>query len=242
MGKIKSFLLLCFLVFATNVSARDIYVVCVGISNYESIQSLRLPQEDAKAIAELYKVHTDNVSIITGRFATRSTILKECRNMFSKAKKGDMIVFSFSGHGFKGGLCPYDMKPNGSNAIQYEDIQQIMRSSDAAQKIIIADACFSGGLRISESGHYDHNGSNVILFLSSRNGETSQESLFMKNGVFTTYLLQGLRGGADSNRDRNISAKELFSFVSNNVKAKTDNRQHPVMWGNFDDNFIFMRW
>ena len=242
MGKIKSLILLCFLSLATNISARDIYVVCVGISNYENIQSLRLPQEDAKAISELYKVHTDDVSIITGRFATRSTILKECQNMFSKAQKGDMVVFSFSGHGFKGGLCPYDMKVDGANAILYEDIQRIMRSSDATHKIIIADACFSGGLRIAEAGNDNHNDANVILFLSSRDGETSQESLFMKNGIFTTYLLQGLRGGADYNRDRKISAKELFSFVSKNVKEKTGNLQHPVMWGNFDDNFIFMQW
>ena len=218
-------------------------MVCVGISNYENIQSLRLPQEDAKAISALYKAHTKNVSIVTGRFATRATILKRCEDIFSKAQKGDMIVFSFSGHGFQGGLCPYDMKVDGANAIRYEDIQRIMRLSDATQKIIIADACYSGCLRIApSSGSGNRNDSNVILFLSSRNGETSKESLFMKNGVFTTYLLQGLRGAADSNRDRKISAKELFTFVSKNVKEKTDNKQHPVMWGNFDDNFTFIQW
>ena len=243
MDKIKSLLLFSLLFLFMEASAKDIYVVCVGVSNYENIPSLRLPQEDAKSIAELYKVHTRNVSILTGRYATKAAILKECRNMFSKAKSGDMVVFSFSGHGLKGGLCPYDMGKDGSNGILYEDIQRIMRASSADQKIIIADACFSGGLRMSESGNgSSHDDSNVILFLSSRDGETSQESLFMKNGIFTTYLLQGLRGGADSNRDRRISAKELFTFVSRNVREKTDDSQHPVMWGNFNDNFIFMQW
>lgn len=242
MDRIRLLLLACFLSIAANISAKDIYVVCVGISNYESIQSLKLPQEDAKAVAELYRAHSDNVSIITGRFATRTTVLNECRSMFSKAREDDMVVLFFSGHGLEGGLCPYDIKADGTNAILYQDVQKIMSTSDAAQKIIIADACFSGGLRVNDVKGKSNNYSNVILFLSSRNGETSQESLFMKNGIFTTYLLRGLRGAADTDRDRKISAKELFSFVSENVKKKTGDQQHPVMWGNFDDELIFMQW
>lgn len=241
---IKSLICGLFLLVSVTLQAHDTYVVCVGISNYENISSLLLPQADAVSIAELYKVHTRNVSVMTGKYATRSAILKECEAMFSRADKGDMIVFSFSGHGFQGGLCPYDMEEDGANGLLYEDIQKIMRYSKATRKVIMADACFSGGLRIGDLGEesHSHGDSNIVLFLSSRSGELSQESLFMKNGVFTTYLLRGLRGGADSNGDRKISAKEIFSFVSRNVRQKTGNRQHPVMWGNFDDDFIFMQW
>lgn len=48
--------------------------------------------------------------------------------------------------------------------------------------------------------------------------------------------------GADSNLDRKITAKELFDFVHQGVVEKSDDEQHPVMWGNFDDNWVLMQW
>lgn len=81
-----------------------------------------------------------------------------------------------------------------------------------------------------------------MLFLSSRSGETSIESPFMVNGFFTSFLLRGLRGGADTNHDRKITAKELFTFVHQGVVEKSDGRQHPVMWGQFDDHWVLMDW
>ena len=55
-------------------------------------------------------------------------------------------------------------------------------------------------------------------------------------------LVRALKGGADVNRDRVITAKELFSAVSKGVKELSDNRQHPVMWGNFPDDMPVMVW
>ncbi len=64
----------------------------------------------------------------------------------------------------------------------------------------------------------------------------------MANGYFTTHLLRGLRGGADVNRDRKITARELFLFVNQRVVEKSNDRQHPVMWGYFDDGDVVMEW
>ena len=61
-------------------------------------------------------------------------------------------------------------------------------------------------------------------------------------GFFTSFLLRGLRGGADTNHDRKITAKELFTFVHQGVVEKSDGKQHPVMWGQFDDNWVLMDW
>ena len=60
----------------------------------------------------------------------------------------------------------------------------------------------------------------------------------MRNGIFTTYLLSGLEGSADTNRDGRVTAKELFTFVSRRVRSATGNLQHPVMWGKFDSDMI----
>jgi uncharacterized caspase-like protein len=83
---------------------------------------------------------------------------------------------------------------------------------------------------------------NVLLFLSSRTEETSMERKDMQNGFFTTYLQKGLKGGADGDRNRAITAKELFDYVSNGVSQLSGGSQHPVMWGNFDDNMVVMQW
>lgn len=64
----------------------------------------------------------------------------------------------------------------------------------------------------------------------------------MKNGFFTEYLVKGLKGNADSNRDRKITTKELFDFVNSRVAIQSNGLQHPVMWGNFNDSTIIIEW
>ena len=81
-----------------------------------------------------------------------------------------------------------------------------------------------------------------MLFLSSRSDETSIERRDMQNGFFTTYLQKGLRGAADVNKDRIITARELFNYVQKNVVSISNDRQHPVMWGKFSDNMPVMKW
>ena len=233
----------CILGNAMCIGKGDIYVVSVGVANYQNISGLVLPEKDAKAIAELYKTRTKNVILITGKYATKARILKSLKDQFSRAKEEDMIVFSFSGHGYPGGICPFDMSAKDDSGVSYREIRNILKQSRAKRKIIFADACFSGGLRNNTSNHqHNHNDADVLLFLSSRGGETSIESPFMVNGFFTTYLLRGLRGGADTDRNRKITAKELFLFVSQGVKERSKDQQHPVMWGKFDDGYVLMDW
>lgn len=246
MKRVISVLILGLLICHLSAYAQkgDIYVVAVGISNYETINDLRLPEKDAKSIANLYKTQTKNVILITGKYATKTMILKSLKNQFKRAKENDIVVFSFSGHGYQGGICPYDMTAKLESGISYNEIRAIMKQSRAKRKVIFADACYSGGLRSNKqnSSNNSNEDVNVILFLSSRGNETSIESPFMLNGYFTTYLIRGLRGGADGDRNRIITAKELFTFVSNGVKEVSKEKQHPVMWGKFDDDFILMNW
>ena len=82
----------------------------------------------------------------------------------------------------------------------------------------------------------------MVFFLSSRTDEKSQERRGWRNSLFTAYLERGLRGGADTDRDRTITARELFDFVSQGVAKDSKQRQHPVMWGKFDDEMPMMVW
>lgn len=220
----------------------ETYVVCVGIGNYADpqVQNLSKTEADAKAMAEFYKKGTKNVITITGKYATKSQILKSLRSQFGRAKANDKIVFYFSGHGYPGGFCPYDMTKI-EEGLKYSDVIGIMQQSKANSKFIFADACHSGAIR-QNGADSDPKAGNVLLFLSSRGNEYSAESPFLANGYFTKNLLRGLGGGADANKDKRITAKELFNYVSDGVKSQTNNHQHPVMWGKFDDNLTIVEY
>ena len=220
----------------------ETYVVCVGIGNYAApkVKNLTKTEADAKAMAEFFKKGTQNVRTITGKYATKSQILKSLNSQFSRATTDDKIIFFFSGHGYPGGFCPYDMTKI-EEGLKYSDVISIMQKSKAKNKFIFADACHSGAIRQNDSNTEPKAG-NVLLFLSSRGNEYSAESPFLANGYFTKHLLRGLGGGADVNKDKRITAKELFNYVSDGVKSQTNDRQHPVMWGKFDDDLTIVEY
>ena len=135
--------------------------------------------------------------------------------------------------------------------VTYSEVQQVIQTCRADNKQLYIDACFSGGLRTTaspsdsstpsaETSFTDSQG--VMLFLSSRTNETSQENPWASNGFFTQYLLKGIKGAADTDGNRIITAKEIFTYVSDNVAERTKGKQHPVMWGKFNDSMRVMNW
>lgn len=232
------------------LAARGItHVVAVGVSDYQCINDLRLAQQDAKAIASYYRQaipdeQTVDVHLLTNQNATKERVLKLLRETFGKAAKEDVILFFFSGHGFQSGFCTYDTNCGYGKYITYDELKQIYKESKAERKMIFADACYSGAFRGEKkqkaSASSSFSNQHVLLFLSSRTDEVSMEHADMKNGYFTTFLLSGLKGKADQNNDRIVTAKELFTYVNKEVKAISNDRQHPVMWGKFSDNLILM--
>ena len=230
------------ILYSTFTLHAETYVVCVGIGNYADpkIPNLEKTEKDAISMASFYKKGTKNVITITGKYATKVQIMNSIRSQFARAKDGDKIVFYFSGHGYPGGFCPYDMHSI-NDGLTYSDVVNVMAKSKAKDKIIFADACNSGAIRQSKSSSKPNTG-NVLLFLSSRGNENSIESPLLSNGFFTNYLLHGLGGKADANGDKAITAKELFDFVSQGVIQLSKNTQHPVMWGDFPDNMVIVKY
>ena len=244
-------LLLFILLALSSLSAtgRTIYVLSVGISDYRYISDLQKTENDAREFSELYMTHTKNVTTLLGSQATRENILSSLRSCFAKAGADDIVVFFFSGHGDKGGLCAYDTKGR-STLVRYAEVQKAIGSCKAANKQLFIDACYSGGLRDGKKTARpattarpplsDTQG--IMLFLSSRTGETSQENRWADNGFFTQYLIKGLKGAADTDSDRIITAKEIFTYVSAKVSERTRKKQNPVMWGKFNDNMHILNW
>lgn len=222
-------------VFATN----KVHLVSVGISDYPgTANDLTLSARDAASVKWLYEKNSNAVTaLLTNSAATKESILAAIRRTFRYSSSDDIVVFFFSGHGYKGGFVAYD------GYLSYEEIRQAMSVTHCKNKMIFADACFSGKMRQGTSEvTQEHERSSVMLFLSSRDNETSIERRDMKNSFFTSCLIDALRGKSDLNRDRKITAKELFKFVSDNVRALSKNKQHPVMWGHFSDDMPVIVW
>ena len=112
-------------------------------------------------------------------------------------------------------------------------------------QICIADACHSGGLLAMKGAdannallkYYEalaQSSPGSALILSSKSSETSLESSGLRQGVFSHFLIRGLKGEADTNFDNIIGVQELFDFTYHNVRSYTGSRQSPVIKGNFD--------
>lgn len=226
---------------AAAVFAQKTYVVAVGLNNYDNGQNpLPCSIGDARAISKFFDSYTDSeVFMLKDKNATRSHILKVLKQQFSKSTEADEVIFAYSGHGFDGGLSCYDTK----NVIYCSEIQELMRKTKARRKIMFINACHSGSFSKKYGSDprargYKSNKSNVMLYLSSRANESSWENRLMTNSYFFNRLIEGLRGAADRNGDRKVTARELFNYVNAKVINDTDNVQHPQMYGNFADDMV----
>ena len=113
---------------------------------------------------------------------------------------------------------------------------------------VFLDACFTGQTRNSEM--LIANARPIVIrpiaaeippnvtVISAASGSQISGSLEEKeHGLFTYYLLKGLGGDADSNKDKSININELKLFVSSKVKeqAALDGReQTPEIQGSAD--------
>ncbi len=234
---VRALLLLAVAVLFTGTASAKTYIVCVGIADYPGERNdLYLCAKDARTIQWLFDKNGDaETTVLTDREATVSNICAAMRRLYAKAGKKDAVAIFYSGHGNAGSLECRD------GELSYDELCRIFDESKARRRFAFINACFSGTLRRNHD-LAALNKKEVMFFMSSRSGEYTLENSFMRNGIFTAYLQQGLRGSADTDRNRKITARELFEYVSQKVREKTDDRQHPVMWGKFDDDMVIMSW
>ncbi|MCP4159960.1 MAG: hypothetical protein GY760_07800 [Deltaproteobacteria bacterium] len=154
-------------------------------------------------------------------------------------------------------LLPYDAQYDdiASSGFPMWDIETAIKRFIKAKKVvIIADACHSGGVgqtfeiaRRSNRGlkinkinagfqNLSEIGDGVCVISASDDKQMSQESSKWGkgHGVFTYFLLQGLKGKADYNKDKNVNLGELMPYISQKVRRATRNAQSPIVSGKFD--------
>lgn len=233
----KKRLLLAWMMLCAITLQAKTYLVSVGIADYPGTEhDLRISDNDAKTIAKVFSVAKQaTVSTLINEQATQSALLSTMHTSFMNANSEDIVFLYFSGHGTPGALVCHD------GLLTYQHLFKMLKGCKASRKVIIVDACYAGKMRTTRQQTDSYNAQNVMLFLSSRTNEVSRESRYL-NSLFTIFLERGLRGGADTNRDRYITARELYDFVHKGVIEASGNKQHPVMWGKFDNNMTVINW
>ena len=233
-----------------------IWAVIVGVGRYTSMPSLKFTDDDAYRFYSFLKspeggaLPDNQIAVLVDEDATRANILRTMRQYFLKADANDVVLFYYSGHGIEGAFLPVDYD-GFNNKLRHEEIKQVFNESKAKHKLCIADACHSGTLTynnnfaakgpapVSMQRYYqafeDTNGG-IALLMSSKAEELSLEDHGLRQGVFTYYVLQGLKGQADKNGDYLVTIKELYNFVYAKVREYTANVQTPILTGNYDDN------
>jgi hypothetical protein len=133
------------------------YALCIGINDYPGTNSdLSGCVNDANDWAKELKKRDFTVGKILNKQATGKNIRQAIKFVVSKAKKGDLVVVQYSGHGsyvpdvngdepdgMDECLCPYDIMRNGP--ITDDELFDLYSAREAGVKILmISDSCHSG--------------------------------------------------------------------------------------------------
>ncbi|MBK9271399.1 MAG: caspase family protein [Saprospiraceae bacterium] len=227
-----------------------IWAVIVGVSRYEHMPTLKYSDDDAYRMYAFYKspeggaLPESQIRILVDEDASRLNILKAMNELYLKADDNDMVVLYFSGHGLEGTFLPIDYDGY-QNAITHDEVINLFSKSKARHKICYADACHSGSL-LAAKGPYasslmffyeelDKSSGGSAFVMSSKAREFSLEDGGLRQGIFSHYLIRGLKGEADLDTNKTITIRELFDFVYGRVREYTGLAQTPMIAGDYDE-------
>ncbi|WP_461081214.1 caspase family protein [Spirosoma flavus] len=238
-----------------TVSQGRTFAVVVGVSDYQALSyangDLRFADQDARQVVTFLKgkeggnVPASQIRFLTNHNATQASI-QQALTLFHQAEPGDRVIFYFSGHGMPGSFVPYDSRPGDtSKLLTHADIKAAFHASKASTKLCIADACLSGSMTQPQTTQTSTlktfaqnvgNEKNVAMILASRSTQGAVESRQLAGGAFTYFMLKGLRGSADQDKNQIVTIRELHQYVAPRVKQLTRGHQTPVFYGRFSDN------
>ena len=234
------------------------YAVVFGIEQYKNVSSVTYAQRDAYWMRE-YFTKTLGVPEENIYYKTDIDVGKaEFDKVFSQGGwldkrigdgKSDLYIF-YAGHGAPdfnsrtAFLIPYDGDPNYASQTGYavDKMTANLSQLEARSVTVFLDACFSGANRENEillAGarpvFLDVNtavAANVTLFSAASGNQISSSWSEKQHGIFSYWLMKGMQGSADANRDNRLTVEELGGFIRNNVSTtagKLDREQTPVL-------------
>jgi len=148
--------------------------------------------------------------------ASRAEVLAALASL-SHQQPLELFVFYYSGHGDAGGLWL------GESYLPTEEMMAAIRRVPAELRLVVLDACQSGGAVVRKGValappvdvRIDQLASEgEVLIASSSAEEASFESHTLQGAVFTIQFVSGLRGAADEDDDGRITLSEAYRYAS----------------------------
>jgi uncharacterized caspase-like protein len=193
-----------------------------------------------------------NLKVLLDDQATSQNVRSAFYTFLTQAQPADEVVIYIAGHGAPDPndprnlyLLTYDTKLDdmGGTAFPMRQIQDVFVNVLKAKRVVtFADTCHSYGFSGAKRGkkdannlvnqymaHYANDADRAVITASDVSQLSYESDQFGGgHGVFTFYLLKGLHGEADANKDGTVTTGELFSYVHDNVAKATSGNQSPM--------------
>jgi uncharacterized caspase-like protein len=212
-------------------------------------------------------VPAENITVLLNEQATLRNLRSALgTGLKGAAGSDDMVIIFYAGHGaterdamsmdgdgLEKYILAYDSDPSDlfSTALPMRDLALIFNRIRSERLIFIADACYSGasggrtvsltGLRANIADTFLDRisaGRGKVIITASAANEVSVERDELQHGVFTYYLLEGLKGAADTDGDGLVTVDEVYRYVSDRVPKATHQEQHPVKKGTVEGSLV----
>jgi tetratricopeptide (TPR) repeat protein len=239
------------------------YALLVGISKYAKPElSLQFANADASVFGQLLasprggSVAADSVLLLTDEKATTAAVRNGFQDFLKRrAGKNDTVIILIAGHGTvevpgskNAFILTYDSDPQDlkSTALGMDELQSLFEEqlTKVGRVLLFVDVCKAGTIgtihnttvstNIQQLGDIQ---GDLFGLLASRPREVSLEGPEFGggHGVFSYFVIKGLGGAADENKDGVVDADELVKYVSEQVPMATANKQHPREFGTYDN-------
>lgn len=209
------------------------YLLIIAVDKYKYWKSLSNPVKDArdlkKVLMEKYGFEQQNVFELYNEEASPENIREAFESLKNKGTNVDNLLIYYSGHGYYdpsfdlGYWVPSDGRTNSGSVSTYipnDAIRNYIKSLEFRHVFMIADACFSGSLFMSETRGEAAEKMESIKSrwgLSSGNLELVSDGEKGKNSPFATFLVKYLQ----ENLQDKLRCSQLVEYVIGQVKNNT---------------------
>ena len=245
-------------------------VVGISDYQSKDITDLQYAHRDARIFADYllddngYGLDSSHVTVLLNEEATSGNFVSALYGLMEDGQEGDQIIIYFSGHGDvesttisqPGFLLCWDAPSRvymagGTFGLAYlQEIISTLSLKIKAKVVVITDACRSGKLAGSDIGGSHATAANLskqyaneVKILSCQPDEFALEGDAWGGGrgVFSYYLMAGLKGLADRNEDGEVSLSELERYLEDNVsETVAPHSQIPMTVGQRNTTLSFV--
>jgi uncharacterized caspase-like protein len=258
-----------------DAARRQRWAVIIGVSDYQdaTIGDLQYADDDAQAVYDFFTspqagmggIPESNIQLLLNEDATSRNVRSALTTFLRQSTPTDVIFLYIAAHGAPDPYRPDDLyilthdteiADIAATAVSMEDVNEAIQDAYAYNKVLVTDACHSGGMgqgtramnnnQINRAflDYMNNSSGGFVAFTASEANQLSQEGEEYGggHGAFTHFFLEGLRGQADlpefgGDGDQVVTLGEVMEFTRDRVRRATRNAQVPMISPTSYDRF-----